>query len=261
MIKRAVLSMILALVSGAVFGQSISLNSPNAEELVEGNQYDIAWHSAGVETVSLIIHGTRTPLGTVSRGAYSIVVAHKVDAELESVTYRLPWLDSIRFTIVARGYDAGGREVTETVLEYAFRPKVLANRWRDGIYLDLNRRVDQRLYVEKDRSITRCYICSSSENYRWLPPNHHIAKPHDHAGVFHVISKSPNHRSVLFSVDMPWAMQYNGGHFIHATSLRLYRLLGRAASHGCNRLTRSDAHALYLTTPLRMRVEVIGPKG
>jgi len=56
-------------------------------------------------------------------------------------------------------------------------------------------------------------------------------------------------------------MRYLSGHFIHATSPNLYKFLGEPASHGCNRLTKTDAKALYDATPLGTRVEVIGPNG
>jgi len=76
-----------------------------------------------------------------------------------------------------------------------------------------------------------------------------------------VLEKKRSHWSTLFNVRMPWAMRYHGGHYIHATSPNLYRLLGRPASHGCNRLTHRDARELYQTTPLGTRVEVVGPDG
>ena len=142
-----------------------------------------------------------------------------------------------------------------------FRPVVLEKRAADGIYLDLHKRTDQRLYVQKNGKLVKAYLSSSSENYLWLPPNRHLNKPHDHAGVFRVLSKEPDHMSRLFAVHMRWAMRYLGGHFIHATNRNLYRNLGRAASHGCNRLTLYDAKQLYDATPVGTRVEVIGPGG
>ena len=241
--------------------QEIYLTPPPREELTEGRSYHVEWSAAGAVTVNVILQGERTPLAGKSRDSFGLVVLEGVPAVNCECTFTMPWLDSIRFTLKAKGYDGSGHLVSVGQQEYRFRPKVMANRLDNGIYLDLHLRKNQRLYVQKDKVITRAYLSSSSENYSWYPPNVHPKKPHDHAGVFKVLSKDPNHWSELYEVRMYWAMRYLSGHFIHATTPNFYRLLGQPASHGCSRLTKTDAKALYDSTPLGARVEIIGPEG
>lgn len=253
--------LIICAMTNTLFAQSITITGPERNAMVEGEGYTITWSSDGIESVNLIAYGERTPLGRKSRGWFREVIAESIPAYDAGAGWTVPWIDSDKFYIKVKGYDAYGNMVAEAVRGYTFRPAVLANRTADGLYLDLHLRKNQRLYVQKDYQIIKAYVSSSSENYLWMPPDTHPSKPHDHAGVFKVINKSINHHSVLFDVDMPFAMQYHGGHFIHATSRNLYKNLGEPASHGCNRLTREDARELFDMTPVGTRVEVIGPDG
>ena len=241
--------------------QTATVTGPNRSALLLGAEYTLTWSSEGIRSVSLVAHGERTPRGTESRGRFRFAVAEGVPADGGSAAWRVPWVDSTTLFIKVKGYDAGGQQVVENERGYRFRPAVMERRTADGITLDLHRNRNQRLYVQRGGEITHVYISSSSENYRWRPAGRHILAPHDHAGVFRVLSKSRNHWSRLFDVNMPYAMRYHGGHFIHATSRNLYRNLGRPASHGCNRLTLHDARELYQMTPIGTRVEVIGPYG
>lgn len=254
-----VLMMILCTESG--YSQSIQLTGPDKAELVEGMTYRVSWLASGGETINVIIHGTRTPRGNVQRGEFVIPVAVGIPAAQGEFSFNLPWIDAIKFAIKLKEYDHTGRLVTSSEHEYSFRPAVLAKRLKDGIYLDLHKRIHQRLYVEKNGEITKVYFSSSSKNYDWLPSNDHISEPHDHAGVFKILEKTPSHWSALYHVQMRWSMRYLGGHFIHATTPIFYKVLGRPASGGCNRLTNSDAEDLYRATPVGTRVEIIGPAG
>lgn len=260
---RVVLAVALILLGAvsALPAQRLAVTGPERYAMLESQEYTISWDSAGVESVSVAAHGTLTPLGADSRGDFSIPIADGVPSGRGEVAWTVPWIDSIRFFVKLKGYDAQGRKVAESERGYGFRPAVLAHRTIDGIYLDLHKRIEQRLYVQNGYKIAHAYVSSSSENWYWLPPGHHVSKPHDHAGVFSVLEKSRMHWSALFQVEMPWAMRYHGGHFIHATSPNLYDLLGQPASSGCNRLTDRDAKELYMMTPLGTRVEVIGPEG
>lgn len=241
--------------------QDLYINGPEQAELTEGQTYTAAWNAGGAETVDISVCGTRTPLGTKSRGPFEIVIARGVSAVQNESSFTMPWIDSVKFALRIIGRGGAGEKVSAGEREYRFRPAVLANRADDGLYLDLHQKVNQRLYAQKDGIITRAYISSSSMKYSWKAVNVHPETPHDHAGVFSVISKSPKAHSRQYDVDMPWAMQYLSGHFIHATSPNLYSRLSRPASHGCNRLTREDARELYDATPIGTRVEVIGPRG
>ncbi len=257
-------TLILALVAlqpGTTFCQEITVIGPDRRSMHEGETYAITWAADSIQSVSIVAHGARTPVGGKPRGNFVAVIAEAVPAAQEWVHWTVPWLDSVEFLLKAKGYNSLGYQVAMDERRYGFRPAVMVNRTEDGIYLDLHGRANQRVYVQKDRRLTRAYLSSSSENYVWLAPSRHSTRPHDHAGVFKVLEKKRSHWSTLFNVRMPWAMRYHGGHYIHATSPNLYRLLGRPASHGCNRLTHRDARELYQTTPLGARVEVIGPEG
>lgn len=256
----ALFVVVFRLAMPALLGQSLSLTGPNREGMLEGASYNITWESRGIRSVSLVAHGTRTPLGTESRGSFDTVIAEGVPATSEA-QWTVPLIDAITFFIKAKGYDDSGQLVAIDERGYRFRPAAMADRMADGMYLVLNQRINQRLYVQKDNRITHAYLSSSSRNYEWRPRNSHVQRPHDHAGVFRVLSKTRNHWSIVFQVDMPWAMRYHGGHFIHATSPNLYRNLGEPASSGCNRMTNHDARELYQMTPVGTRVEVIGPEG
>jgi lipoprotein-anchoring transpeptidase ErfK/SrfK len=241
--------------------QSVSLSGPNRTALLEGHSYPIAWTGEGIRSVSLIAYGTRTAEGKRSRGTYQFTIASAVPALQGSIDWKVPWIDSVVVKIKIKAYDDQGQLAGADMRAYEFRPTVMENRWADGLYLDLHRRAHQRLYVQKGKKLVQAYLTTSSMNYLWEPPNRHPNRPHDHAGVFRVLDKSPDHWSKLFHVHMYWALHYLGGHYVHATSRNLYDELGRPASHGCNRLTRYDAHQLYQDTPVGMRVEVIGPEG
>lgn len=256
----AVLLVSLFLEATPSLAQTISITGPDRPGMLEGVTYAITWASEGIKSVSIVAHGVRTPLGTKSRGRFHIAVAEGIPAKPKRARWTVPWIDSIRFLVKLKGYNALGQLAAMDERRYSFRPAVLANRTKDGIYLDLHESRKQRLYVQKNYEIIRAYLSSSSESYRWRPPGDHSRVVHDHAGVFKVLEKKRVHWSTLFRVWMPWAMRYHGGHFIHGTSPNLYRLLGGPASHGCNRLTREHALELYRMTPLGTRVEVIGPE-
>ncbi|MBI2843329.1 MAG: L,D-transpeptidase [Armatimonadetes bacterium] len=260
---KFIIALIFALagITGTAPAETLSITGPNRSAILEGETYTISWAAVGLRSVSIVAHGKRTPLGEKSRGSFSFAIAEQAPAGVRFANWTVPWIDAVTFYIKAKGYNLQGRLVAVDEVSYGFRPAVLANRMQDGLYLDLHKRSDQRLYVQRDYKITHAYISSSSENYLWRPPGSHIKAPHDHAGVFSILEKKPVHWSTLFQVRMPWAMRYHGGHFVHATSRNLYRYLGRPASHGCNRLTNYDARKLYHMTPLGTRIEVIGPEG
>ncbi|MHB0913664.1 MAG: L,D-transpeptidase [Armatimonadota bacterium] len=257
---RRLIVLLTLFLAQPLLAQSIALTGPNRQAMLEGTTYPISWSSDGIASVSVVASGERTPLGRRSRGAFVIVVAQGVPASAGSVAWTVPWVDSWQLLVKVKGYDSTGRLVANEARPYGFRPAVLADRTVDGLYLDLHERKNQRLYVQKNYQIVRAYLSSSSENYCWLPSGRHVPKPHDHAGVFWVLSKKRSHWSSQFHVWMPYAMRYHGGHFVHATSPNLYDKLGRPASHGCNRLTRDDARELYYSIPIGTRVEVIGPR-
>lgn len=264
MIHRFILMTIgtfLLALGGAAHAQSITIDGPLRTGMTEGHTYPIEWSADGIQSVSLVAYGDRTRLGEKSRGSFQIPLAEGVPAENGAVEWNVPWIDAEEFFIKAKGYDSTGKVVATDIEGFNFRPAVMADRLADGIYLDLSNTKRQRIYVQRDGEITRVYFTTSSENYYWRPHGSHPKAPHDHAGVFEVLEKDPNHWSTLYDVPMRYAMRYYSGHYVHATSSNLYDDLGGPASHGCNRMTLHDARELYSMTPIGMRVEVIGPDG
>lgn len=253
--------LLIVLLAGTGGAQTLAFTGPERDTLLEGDECSIEWMSWGLKSLSIVAYGERTRLGESSRGEFVIVVGSALPAEDGARMWTIPWIDAVRFGIKLKGYDHFGRLVKVAIREFDFRPKVMADRTADGIYVDLHRRVNQRLYVQRNGRVTRCCLTSSSVRYDWRPMNVHPGKIHDHAGVFSVISKELNHWSTLANVNMAYAMRYHAGHYVHATSRNLYRDLGRPASHGCNRLTLHDARELYKMTPIGFRVEIIGPEG
>lgn len=252
---------VLFLTPLAAIGQEVYMNGPQQAELVEGQSCLVGWSAGGAETVDISVCGTRTPLGRQSRGTYEIILAKGVSAAECEHACTMPWVDSLKCFIKIIGRDGAGKKVGVVQKEYLFRPAIMATRTDDGIYVDLHEKTNQRLYVVNDGTVASAYLCSSSSTYRWLPITVHPTAPHDHAGIFKVLKKIELAHSRQFDVDMPWALRYLSGHFIHATSPNFYKMLGGPASHGCIRLTRDDARALFDAASADMRVEVIGPKG
>lgn len=64
-------------------------------------------------------------------------------------------------------------------------------------------------------------------------------------GWFRPILFSPNHYSKTWKARMPWAVFFNGGIALHATSSDHYAELGKRASGGCVRLRHENAKELY----------------
>lgn len=193
MTRILLIALISAALAAAAGAQTLAFVGPDRDTLVEGDRYSIEWTSWGLKSLSIIAYGERTPLGGKSRGSFQIVVSPALPAEEAQRGWTVPWIDALRFNIKLKGYDHFGRLVQTSVRAYGFRPGTLANRFADGIYVDLQKRRDQRLYVQKGGRITHCYLTSSSARYDWRPPNTHPGALHDHAGVFKVLSKELNH--------------------------------------------------------------------
>lgn len=101
----------------------------------------------------------------------------------------------------------------------------------------------QRLFVYENGRCIFCFKCSTAVTGKILSVNEDSNKPHDHVGVFSIQGKELNHYSRKYHVNMPYALQYWGGHYIHAT--KAISRLGRPASHGCVRLHPKDAKILF----------------
>jgi lipoprotein-anchoring transpeptidase ErfK/SrfK len=64
-------------------------------------------------------------------------------------------------------------------------------------------------------------------------------------GWYRPIYFSPNHFSNTWKAPMPWAVFFNGGIALHATTQSHYSELGQRASGGCVRLTYENAQELF----------------
>lgn len=239
------------------FGQpTISIVSPTYQQLVEGKSYDVRWTNDGAKNITVVATGHLTDFPQKPRGNFRIVLTKNSSVGRGSVNWEVPFLDTVKFKIVAKGYDNNGKPIISS-REYIFRPAVISGRHKDGIYIDVRDESRQRLYVLKGDKLTHAYLTSGSRANEYFPRNIHPAKPHDHDGVFNIIDKHPVWHSKLFDVDMIWAMRYWSGHFIHGTSPNHYKQLGTPASSGCNRLTKEQAKELYDMTPVGTMVEII----
>lgn len=236
---------------------SIKITGPAVEQMAEGRDYRISWDAEGLKSVTIIASGERTSIPGYDRGRFNEVIADSVPADSGSTSWTLPFLDTVRFRIIAKGYNSEGILVARDERVYIWRPDVLRTRTIDGIYVDVRNETRQRLYVLKDNKLTKAYLTSGSRSNEFTSINVHPSRPHDHPGVFRIVDKYPVWHSDMFDVDMYWAMRYWNGHFIHGTYRNQYHKLGKAASSGCNRLTRAQSKELYDMTPVGTRVEII----
>lgn len=102
---------------------------------------------------------------------------------------------------------------------------------------------DQKVYVYRNDQLIYTFKCSTSSSGILMPPNEHPDYIHDNIGTYQVLSKDKNHWSRQYDCDMPWAIHYHGGHYIHATDK--INELGKPASHGCVRLHPKNAKILF----------------
>lgn len=220
-------------------------------EAVEGEPLEITWQAGPQVTfVRLSAYLQRTPKGGIHRGTLTIPIA-RVAASLARYAWPVPWLDNIRFTLRAEALDSTLRPLARVEQALSFRPKELANEWRDGLFIHLSDPKRQRLYVQEGGQITMVMLCSGSSTGQLLPPHLHPDAPHDHYGTFTITAKDPDHVSNLDPTwKMPYAMRYLAGHWIHVTARNQYHRLGGPGSHGCIRLHHADGARLYQRTKI-----------
>lgn len=258
LITATILLLIIQIPATANPDPLVAISSPTVKQLTEGKTYPVEWNSDEISTVTITAEGELTSIPSDPRGHFSEPIAEDVDATLGSVSWTVPFLDTINFTIDIKGYDENGQLIAEDSKPYIFRPSVLSNRSADGIYIDLGHLDRQRLYVLKDNILVRAYLTSGSRTSNFLPKPMDSSQPFDPIGVFRVMEKVPMYWSKQYSVWMTSAMRFWKGHFIHGTYPSEYPYLGTPASSGCIRLDRSNALDLYNITPVGTRVEVFG---
>ncbi|NLC58286.1 MAG: L,D-transpeptidase family protein [Armatimonadetes bacterium] len=228
-----------------------------SEEAVEGQPLEILWESGqGVASVRLTALVQRVPKGSEPRGAYTVAIP-RVAAARGHYEWPVPWVDNVRFVLRAEALNTASQVLGRAELPLSFRPRELADQREDGIYVHLSQPERQRLYVQEGGRLTMVFLCSGASTRRRLPPTQHPDDPHDHYGTFRVLAKDPDHVSNLNPEwNMPYAMRYLAGHWIHVTSRNQYHRLGRPGSHGCVRLHRVDGIRLYERTPIGTRVVI-----
>ncbi|MEN6372231.1 MAG: L,D-transpeptidase [Armatimonadota bacterium] len=231
---------------------------PVPRQLAEGKTYDITWTSDGLSKVSVEAMGNLISRPGAPRGRFDIVIGEDIPAKQGKVTWLIPFLDTIRFTVYVNGYSSEGQLMATDSKDYLFRPEILRNRTANGIYVDLRNPDRQRLYRMHNNIVTNAYLTSGSRSGVFLTKYQDSPMPHDHVGVFRITYKNPMYWSNEYQVWMTHAMNFWKGHFIHGTYPSEYRLLGHPASSGCIRLDRTDAKELYDITPIGTRVEIFG---
>lgn len=249
----------LMAISPIAYAQQIQLKAPAAKELTQGHSYPIEWNSSGIKSVSIRAEGTLTSYPGNSRGEFQEIIADKIPASQGMANWKVPFLDTPKFRILLKGYNEQGQMVAQDSRVYAYRPKLLASRKADGIYVDLRTPQFQRLYVVQNGIVTHTYLASGGRSRKFFSADVHPKRPHDHEGVFHVLQKQRSHWSKLYQVTMVYSLRFLNGHYIHGTTPNEYYKLGRAASAGCVRLHRADARELYAMTPIGTRLEIVGP--
>lgn len=104
----------------------------------------------------------------------------------------------------------------------------------------------QRVYAFDGSRLVFEGACSTAAHHKhWAPGDGEYEVPATPVGSFRIFEKTPDHYSKAYLVHMRYALFYDGGRAIHATFPSEYRRLGRPASGGCVRLTRSKAVQLY----------------
>lgn len=228
------------------------------EELLEGAPVDLGWRADGeVYSVALVASWTLTKLGNRDRGRQTVVVQEATPEPVGRASWRAPWVDGVAVDLTLKAFARDGSVVATARVTLPYRPAVLADRREDGVYVWLSGPRGQRLYLQRDGRLVLAAVCSGAAGATVVPAGRHPRYPHDHYGVFRVLSKRVDHYS---SFNAAWRMRYAlfflSGHAIHATSPNMYRHLGRPASHGCVRLHLVDARALYGQVSRGTRVEV-----
>jgi hypothetical protein len=251
-------ALLLLVVPLSAQNPQVVLQGPNTRQLAEGRTYQIKWMGYGIKTVSIVAEGVLTSIPDAPRGQFTEVLAQGIPASQGDLSWQTPYLDTLRFNIRIKGYDAAGRLVAEDSRGYIFRPAILRNRTANGIYIDLRDPTRQRIYRLAQNEVTNIYLTSGARTHIGLPKTMDSPEPHDHVGVYRVLQKIPMYWSNEYKVWMTHSMRFWKGHFIHGTYPSEYQYLGRPASSGCIRMDRTDAKQLYDMTPIGTRVEIFG---
>lgn len=116
---------------------------------------------------------------------------------------------------------------------------------------------EQRLYAFSQGKLAMVEIVSTASTGINLPLEAKAEYPHNHLGIFSIVSKDEDAYSQAYDCPMPFAMFFYGGHAIHQTEPKFYYLLGQPASHGCIREGPEIAKWLFLHTPIGTVVEIL----
>ncbi|MEY4615299.1 MAG: hypothetical protein RJB66_259 [Pseudomonadota bacterium] len=131
--------------------------------------------------------------------------------------------------------------------------------WSDMNGIDLTQHFEVVVVVNKAKSgpeAQKAQVYLSGRHYKTftvstgrekleLAPSGKVYRSVTPQGWFRPIYFSPNHFSETWKAPMPWAVFFNGGIALHATTRSHYDELGQRASGGCVRLHHDDAKELY----------------
>lgn len=259
----ALAALTLIAFAATAWGQigTIALLGNQPAQLQQGKTYTFKWMSDGIDYVSFSIEGTLTSIPGSPRGDFDQKIADSIPVSQGSFTWTVPFVDTVRFTLHIRGYNADGVLLAEDTRNYTFRPDFLANRKADGVYVDLRNEQRQRLYLVSRNTVIRAYLTSGARTHVGMLKPFDSSSIHDPVGVFRVMEKIPMYWSREYQVWMTNAMRFWKGHFIHGTYPEEYQFLGTPASSGCIRLDRTNAKELFSMVPVGTRVEVFEDTG
>lgn len=221
-----------------------------AEFLPEGYKVEFNVSAMdGITTLKLSIHYYLTLLGGQPRGEQTISLGDIHSAE-EVLTWQVPWLDTLTFSLKAKGYNAAGQQVAMIERKMSFVPAAIITaaerlekeKGKDtfGEQAVIFDRAHQRLYFLHD-SVSQFVFLDSTGKYNLNKDKYGNTPP----GVYKVKLTWVNRWSKDYQCWMPFGFKFTGKFNCHATSKKYYPLLGTMASHGCVRLHLVDAKKLY----------------
>jgi lipoprotein-anchoring transpeptidase ErfK/SrfK len=129
--------------------------------------------------------------------------------------------------------------ITQTALASARRPAPVTRGRGTRIEILIDRQV--LLLVRDGRVVRTMHVSTGKRGF--LTPT----------GEYSILRKRRKSWSIPYKVWLPWASYFVGGIAIHQSRV----VPVRRASHGCVRVTRSDARWLYLRTPVGTPVTVL----
>lgn len=110
---------------------------------------------------------------------------------------------------------------------------------------DHKKRKFQQFTAYQGQKVFLSGLASGAVTNVFMPRYRHPKSPHNHIGWFWVGVRAQKYMSKEYDVPMRYCLFYWNGHAVHACQNGDIRRLGRPASHGCTRVSPSNAKKLY----------------